>query len=211
LKSLDKLILKAIYISNLDPSKSFLQYLQEKYQLDNTFFESRMRELIKLGLIRRKINSEQYKLNTLGRETIKVVLVGGVFDILHPGHIFTLKAAKLLGDVLVVVIATETTATKIKKNRVIFHNENLRREMVSSLNFVDLALIGKEGTLFDTVEHVKPDIIALGYDQLHTEKFIAENCKKRNMNVRILRLNTPIPNRKSSELKRDLGDSLYNI
>jgi len=210
LKSLDKLILKAIYISNLDPSKSFLQYLQEKYQLDTTFFQSRMRRLIELGFIG-KVNSEQYKLNTLGRETIKVVLVGGVFDILHPGHIFTLKTAKLLGDVLVVVIATETTATKIKKNRIIFHNEKLRREMVSSLNFVDLALIGKKGTLFDTVEHVKPDIIALGYDQLHTEKFIAENCKERNMNVSILRLNTPIPNVKSSELKRDLGDSLYNI
>ena len=56
MKSLDKLILKAIYISNLDPSKSFLRYLQEKYQLDTPFFESRMRELIKLGLIR-KINS----------------------------------------------------------------------------------------------------------------------------------------------------------
>ena len=210
MKSLDKLILKAIYISNLDPSKSFLQYLQEKYQLDTPFFQSRMRRLIELGFIG-KVNSEQYKLNTLGRETIKVVLVGGVFDILHPGHIFTLKAAKLLGDVLVVVIATETTATKIKKNRIIFHNEKLRREMVSSLNFVDLALIGKKGTLFDTVEHVKPDIIALGYDQLHTEKFIAENCKERNMNVSILRLNTPIPNVKSSELKRDLGDSLYNI
>ena len=210
MKSLDKLILKAIYISNLDPSKSFLQYLQEKYQLDTTFFQSRMRRLIELGFIG-KVNSEQYKLNTLGRETIKVVLVGGVFDILHPGHIFTLKAAKLLGDVLVVVIATETTATKIKKNRIIFHNEKLRREMVSSLNFVDLALIGKKGTLFDTVEHVKPDIIALGYDQLHTEKFIAENCQKRNMNVRILRLNTPIPNMKTSELKRDLGDSFYNI
>ncbi len=210
MKSLDKLILKAIYISNLDPSKSFLQYLQEKYQLDTTFFQSRMRRLIELGFIG-KVNSEQYKLNTLGRETLKVVLVGGVFDILHPGHIFTLKAAKLLGDVLVVVIATETTATKIKKNRIIFHNEKLRREMVSSLNFVDLALIGKKGTLFDTVEHVKPDIIALGYDQLHTEKFIAENCKERNMNVSILRLNTPIPNVKSSELKRDLGDSLYNI
>ena len=210
MKSLDKLILKAIYISNLDPSKSFLQYLQEKYQLDITFFQSRMRRLIELGFIG-KVNSEQYKLNALGRETIKVVLVGGVFDILHPGHIFTLKAAKLLGDVLVVVIATETTATKIKKNRIIFHNEKLRREMVSSLNFVDLALIGKKGTLFDTVEHVKPDIIALGYDQSHTEKFIAENCKERNMNVSILRLNTPIPNVKSSELKRDLGDSLYNI
>ena len=210
MKSLDKLILKAIYISNLDSSKSFLRYLQEKYQLDISFFESRVRELIELGLIG-KINTEQYKLNTLGRETMKVVLVGGVFDILHPGHIFTLKAAKSHGDILIVIIATESTATKIKKNRIIFHNENLRREMVSSLNFVDLALIGKEGTLFDTVEHVKPDIIALGYDQSHTEKFISENCKKRNINVRILRLNTPIPNMKSSELKRDLGDSLYKI
>jgi FAD synthetase len=210
LKSLDKLILKAIYISNLDPSKSFLRYLQEKYQLDKSFFDSRMTELIELGLIE-KINPEQYKLNLLGRETMKVVLVGGVFDILHPGHIFTLKAAKSHGDVLIVIIATESTATKIKKNRIIFHNENLRREMVSSLNFVDLALIGKEGTLFDTVEHVKPDIIALGYDQSHTEKFISENCRKRNINVRITRLNTPIPNMKSSELKRELGDSLYKI
>lgn len=210
MKSLDKLILKAIYISNLDPSKSFLRYLQEKYQLDKSFFESRMTELIDLGLIE-KINPEQYKLNSLGRETMKVVLVGGVFDILHPGHIFTLKAAKSHGDILIVIIATESTATKIKKNRIIFHNENLRREMVSSLNFVDLALIGKEGTLFDTVEHVKPDIIALGYDQSHTEKFISENCRKRNINVRILRLNTPIPNMKSSELKRELGDSLYKI
>ena len=210
MKSLDKLILKAIYISNLDPSKSFLRYLQEKYQLDKSFFESRMTELIELGLIE-KINPEQYKLNSLGRETMKVVLVGGVFDILHPGHLFTLKAAKSHGDILIVIIATESTATKIKKNRIIFHNENLRREMVSSLNFVDLALIGKEGTLFDTVEHVKPDIIALGYDQSHTEKFISENCRKRNINVRILRLNTPIPNMKSSELKRELGDSLYKI
>lgn len=210
MKSLDKLILKAIYISNLDPSKSFLRYLQEKYQLDKSFFESRMTELIELGLIE-KINPEQYKLNSLGRETMKVVLVGGVFDILHPGHIFTLKAAKSHGNTLIVIIATESTATKIKKNRIIFHNENLRREMVSSLNFVDLALIGKEGTLFDTVEHVKPDIIALGYDQSHTEKFISENCRKRNINVRILRLNTPIPNMKSSELKRELGDSLYKI
>jgi cytidyltransferase-like protein len=210
LKSLDKAILKAIYVSNLDPSKSFLGYLQEKYQIDKSFFESRITGLIDLGFIE-KINHKQYKLNSLGREALKVVLVGGVFDILHPGHIFTLKTAKSHGDLLVVVIATASTAIKIKKNRVLVHNENLRKELVSSLDIVDLAIIGKEGTLFDTVEHVKPDIIALGYDQSHTEKFIAENCKKRNINVRILRLNTPIPNMKSSELKRDLGDSFYNI
>jgi cytidyltransferase-like protein len=210
LKLLDRNILKAIYISNLDPSKSFLDYLQERYQIDKNFFESRLTELYNLGLLE-KTDQEQYKLTSLGRETLKIVLVGGVFDLLHPGHIFTLKTAKSYGDLLVVVIATAATATKIKKNRIILHNEKLRQEMVASINFVDLALIGKEGTLFDTVEYVKPDIIALGYDQSHTERHISENCKKRNLNIRILRLNTPIPNIKSSDLKQRLGNSFYKI
>jgi len=210
LKTIDKAIMKALYVDNLEPSKSFLDYLQEKYQIDKNFFESRIPILINLGLIK-KTNDGQYRLTTLGRETLKIVLVGGVFDILHPGHLFTLKTAKSHGDLLVVVIATEYTATKIKKNRIILHNEDLRKEMVSSLSFVDLALIGKEGSLFDTVEYVKPDIIALGYDQSHTEKYIAENCKKRNINVRILRMNSPIPNIKSSTLKQSLGDSFYRI
>ncbi|HET7644283.1 MAG TPA: adenylyltransferase/cytidyltransferase family protein [Nitrososphaeraceae archaeon] len=210
MKTIDKAIMKALYVDNLEPSKSFLDYLQEKYQIDKNFFESRIPILINLGLIK-KTNDGQYRLTTLGRETLKIVLVGGVFDILHPGHLFTLKTAKSHGDLLVVVIATEYTATKIKKNRIILHNEDLRKEMVSSLSFVDLALIGKEGSLFDTVEYVKPDIIALGYDQSHTEKNIAENCKKRNINVRILRMNSPIPNIKSSILKQSLGDSFYKI
>jgi len=38
---------------------------------------------------------------------LKIVLAGGVFDIIHPGHIHTLNAAKDLGDILVVVIATD--------------------------------------------------------------------------------------------------------
>jgi cytidyltransferase-like protein len=202
--------MKALYVDSLEPANSFLDYLQEKYQIDGNFFEARIPRLISLGFIEKNQDS-QYKLTTLGRETMKIVLVGGVFDILHPGHLFTLKTAKSHGDLLVVVIATKYTATKIKKDRIILHNEDLRKELVSSLSFVDLAIIGKEGSLFDTVEYVKPDIIALGYDQLHTEKYIAENCKKRNINVRILRLNSPIPNIKSSSLKQSLGDSFYKI
>ena len=48
-------------------------------------------------------------------EKKKIVLAGGVFDIIHPGHIHTLNAAKALGDVLVVAIATDKTAQKMKK------------------------------------------------------------------------------------------------
>ena len=37
----------------------------------------------------------------------KIILAGGVFDIIHPGHIHTLNAAKALGGILVVAIATD--------------------------------------------------------------------------------------------------------
>lgn len=210
MKSLDKIILGSLYVSNLDKDVEFLQRLQNRYQLDKKFFYSRILELTKIGLIEKNKDSN-FRLSTLGRETLTVVLVGGVFDILHPGHISTLKSAKSYGDVLIVIIATTSTATKIKKNRVIYHNEELRKEMVSALSFVDLALIGRKGTLFDTVEYVRPDIIALGYDQTHTEKYISENCKKRNIDARVIRLNTPIPKTKSSEIKKELGDAVYDL
>lgn len=210
MKSLDKIILGSLYVSNLDKDVEFLQRLQDRYQLDKKFFYSRILELTKIGLIEKNKDSN-FRLSTLGRETLTVVLVGGVFDILHPGHISTLKSAKSYGDVLIVIIATTSTATKIKKNRVIYHNEELRKEMVSALSFVDLALIGRKGTLFDTVEYVRPDIIALGYDQTHTEKYISENCKKRNIEARVIRLNTPIPKTKSSEIKKELGDAVYDL
>lgn len=210
MKSLDKIILGSLYVSNLDKKVEFLQRLQDRYQLDKKFFYSRILELTKIGLIEKNKDSN-FRLSTLGRETLTVVLVGGVFDILHPGHISTLKSAKSYGDVLIVIIATTSTATKIKKNRLIYHNEELRKEMVSALSFVDLALIGRKGTLFDTVEYVRPDIIALGYDQTHTEKYISENCKKRNIDARVIRLNTPIPKTKSSEIKKELGDAVYDL
>lgn len=212
LKSLDKIILGSLFVSNLDKRRTFLDRLQERYQLDKKFFYPRIMQLTEIGLIEKeKNNDDNYRLSFLGRETLKVVLVGGVFDILHPGHISTLKAAKSYGDLLIVVIATTSTAIKIKKNRKIYHSEELRKELVSALSFVDLALIGREGTLFDTVEFVKPDIIALGYDQAHTEKYISENCKIRNIDTQVIRLNTPVPKSKSSKIKEELGKAVYDI
>jgi FAD synthetase len=130
---------------------------------------------------------------------------------LHPGHIHTLKAAKSYGDVLVAVIARTTTARKINSSRVIYHDEILRKELVSSIKFVDVALIGFESSLYRTVEYVKPDIIALGYDQAHGEKEIATNCRKRGIDLQVIRLNTPIPKIKSTSIKEELGTSIYDI
>lgn len=202
---IDKAILSSFYASALDPSVAPYDRIWSRLPVDKKFFDEKVRRLTEKGLV------ENDKLTFIGRDAIKVVLVGGVFDLIHPGHIHTLKDAKKTGDMLVVIIARTATAQKIKKDRKIYHNEKLRKELVESLNFVDMALIGREGTLYDTVEYVKPDVIALGYDQAHSEKDVAANCKKRNLNVHVIRLSTPIPGSKSSKIKEELGDNIYGI
>ena len=140
----------------------------------------------------------------------KIVLAGGVFDIIHPGHIHTLTAAKALGDVLVVAIATDKTAQKMKKMTPL-HNQELRCELVSSLSMVDEAIVGHEEDIFETVKEIKPDIIALGYDQIHQEKFISDGCKRINLDVEIVRLQSPIPKLSSSEIEKRYGKDIHGL
>jgi len=204
----DKAILTALYISTLEPEISPLEFLKNRTTLSEDMYNLRIKDMIKNGFVE---NSNPPKLTFFGRGLLKVILIGGVFDIVHPGHIHTLKDAKSQGDVLVVVVARSSTALRINKQRKIYHDENLRKELVSSIRYVDYAIIGREGTLYDTVDFVKPDIIALGYDQVHTEKEIAVNCAKRGINTRIIRLNTPIPGSKSTQIKEELGQSIYDI
>src|ERR671921_2348281 len=205
---LDKKILACMYLSSLAPEKSAYERLWSGVYVPLEVYNRKIQELSEKGFVDK---NHVPQISFIGRDAIKVVLVGGVFDLIHPGHIHTLKAAKAEGDVLVVVVARQSTAQRIQNYRKIYHDEKLRKDLVTSLNFVDLALIGKEGTLYDTVEYVKPNVIALGYDQAHSEKDIAENCKKRNLNVQVIRLSTPVPGSKSSKIKEELGDSIYGI
>ena len=145
-----------------------------------------------------------------GNEGKKIVLAGGVFDIIHPGHIHTLNAAKALGGVLVVAIATDKTAQKMKK-RPPLHNQELRRELVSYLSMVDKAIIGHEDDIFETVKEIKPDIIVLGYDQIHQEKFIDDGCKRINLDVEIIRLQSPVPHLSSSDIEKKYGKDIHDL
>jgi FAD synthetase len=208
IEPLDKAILTAIYVSSLDSEILPLEYIKNRTTISEDLFRQKIDKMIEDGFVEK---SDPLRLTFLGRGLLKIVLVGGVFDIVHPGHIHTLKDAKSQGDILVVVVARSSTALKINKHRKIYHDEYLRRELVSSIRYVDYAIIGREGTLYDTVEFVKPDIIALGYDQIHTEKEIAVNCSKRGINTQIIRLNTPVPGSKSTQIKEELGHSIYDI
>lgn len=223
MNSIERSLLCSIYSNNLIDSRipnPILPYLMKKLELDVTFYINQLSKLEDLGLIVTKQNERDSEISSnnmtctltnLGREQIKVVLVGGVFDLLHVGHIHTLKSAKLLGDVLIIVVATDSTVSSLKKNRKIYHDEKSRLELVSSIKFVDKAVIGRKKSIYDTVEFVRPDIIALGYDQIHDEIAMKKNCFDRGLNLDVVRLSSPLPELKSSLIKSELGNSFYDL
>jgi cytidyltransferase-like protein len=205
LDAFDKEIITAFFVATLS-GYTAIDIIRKKLALSPEYVQERIEDLVKNGFI----ESNKKTLTDLGRNSIRVVLAGGVFDIIHPGHIHTLRAAKALGNVLVVVIATDKTAQKMK-NRIPLHNMELRKDLVRSLSMVDYAVVGYEGDIFKSVELIKPNIIALGYDQVHQEKFIIDGCKKIGIDVSIARLQSPIPDIKSSKIENDYGKSIYGI
>jgi len=183
-----------------------IKSIKEKTMFSDEQIRDKINNLIEKNLV----NEDKTTLTEMGRNSLHVVLAGGVFDIIHPGHISTLNAAKALGDVLVVVVATDNTAVKMKKRNPL-HSQEQRQELVKSLKVVDLCLIGQENDIFKTVNLVKPQIIALGYDQIHQEKFITEGCKKIKLDARVARLQSPIPESSSSKIEKEYGESIHGI
>jgi glycerol-3-phosphate cytidylyltransferase/FAD synthetase len=201
----EKAILSAMYTCQID-GKSPIDLIRKKSLLSVDVINSKIDELIKNQLV----NEDRNTLTEVGRSSLHVVLAGGVFDIIHPGHIHTLNAAKALGDVLVVVVATDNTSEKMKKRKPL-HTQEQRQELVNSLSMVDLCLVGQEEDIFKTVDRVRPQIIALGYDQVHQEKFITDGCKKIKLDAKVARLQSPIPESSSSKIEKEYGEDIHGI
>lgn len=127
-----------------------------------------------------------YKLTSKGRKQLKIVACGGVFDILHPGHGFILEKSKELGDLLVVIVAKDSTV--MKRKRIPIVPETQRLEMVKYLRPVDLATLGEEGDYLKIIERIAPDIIALGPDQQHDAGKIKSDLEKRGLDVEVVRV-----------------------
>jgi len=194
-----------MYVCQIN-GKSVFETIKKKSMLSTDVINSKIDQLIKNQLV----NEGRNTLTEIGRNSLHVVLAGGVFDIIHPGHIYTLNAAKALGDVLVVVVATDNTSEKMKKRRPL-HTQEQRQELVNSLSMVDLCLVGQEDDIFKTVDRVRPQIIALGYDQIHQEKFITDGCKRIDLEAKVARLQSPIPESSSSKIQKEYGDSIHGL
>ncbi|RMG24016.1 MAG: FAD synthase [Methanobacteriota archaeon] len=126
-----------------------------------------------------------------GRKQFKVIFTGGVYDLIHRGHIETLNEAKSLGDLLVVVIARDETAKRWKRAPI--NHEEDRRIIVENLKPVDIAVLGNKEDHLKTIEWIKPDVIAIGADQHYDIEKLQKQLEGRGMkNIAIQRLKSDV-------------------
>lgn len=123
----------------------------------------------------------------MGEKRIRV-LVGGVFDILHVGHIHFLRQAKALGDELVVIVAHDETV-RMQKRREPINSAEDRAELLRALRMVDEVYIGTPGTIdYELVKKIDPDIVALGPDQVFTCEKLKEDLRKHGIKAEVIRI-----------------------
>ncbi len=116
------------------------------------------------------------------------VLVGGVFDILHVGHVHFLERAKELGDELVVIVANDETVKRSKGHMPVNPAED-RAELLKALKVVDEVYIGEPGGIsFELVRRIEPDIIALGPDQRISEDHLKKKLRENGIEAEVIRI-----------------------
>ncbi|MEM3626654.1 MAG: adenylyltransferase/cytidyltransferase family protein [Candidatus Bathyarchaeia archaeon] len=124
-------------------------------------------------------------------EKRKIVLASGVFDLLHLGHVKFLEEAKKAGGrnaELIVIVARDSTVEKRKGRRPVMP-ENQRRALVESLKVVDEAILGyEEFDIGKVIEKIKPDVIAVGYDQDGVEQTVKNYIKERGLRVKVVKI-----------------------
>lgn len=174
----------------------------------------------------------RYMMTSKGRSRIHVVLAGGVFDIIHPGHLHFLEEARTHGNVLVAVIASDSTVRSRKRRPV--NVEKDRLWVMSSLRQVDLAILGSastNGTLSgvhagtqrhpkghkgtsgreETIKKVRPDIICIGYDQEDDLARVKAILRETGIRCEIARASRSLPGHSTSSIIRAIKASrCYN-
>jgi D-glycero-beta-D-manno-heptose 1-phosphate adenylyltransferase len=114
-----------------------------------------------------RIVSQEELISLLGRASRggrRVVFTNGCFDLLHPGHIRSLEAARTLGDVLVVGLNRDASIRQIKGDSRPVITENERAELLASLEAVDFVVLFGEATPREIISRLLPDVLVKGAD-----------------------------------------------
>src|SRR3954471_13221766 len=94
----------------------------------------------------------------------QIVFTNGVFDILHPGHLRYLQAARRHGDLLIVGLNSDASVRRNKGPSRPVNPEGERAELLAALECVDAVSIFDDDTPADIIRRVQPDILVKGAD-----------------------------------------------
>jgi len=118
----------------------------------------------------------------------KLVFTNGCFDLIHGGHLEFLRAAKSLGDHLMVAVNDDASVARIKgPERPILALEE-RMEILASLQFVDYVVSFSEDTPLEIVREVTPDILVKGEDWKEKGVVGAEWVQEHGGDVQLVKL-----------------------
>lgn len=117
---------------------------------------------------------------------MKVVMIFGTFDIVHHGHLNLFKQACKYGDELVAVVARDKRVKDIKSKQSI-HNERERKYFLEQIRLIDKVLLGDQKDVYKVVKKIRPDVIVLGYDQMHFTEKLQEKIQEFGLKTKIVR------------------------
>lgn len=112
-------------------------------------------------------------------KSAKVVFTNGCFDLVHVGHLHTLREAKKLGDKLIVGINSDASVKRLKGNKRPIIPELERAELIASLIFVDAVIIFEEDTPLALIEATQPNVLVKGGDWA-IDKIVGSELVKKN-------------------------------
>lgn len=110
----------------------------------------------------------------------KTVLVGGCFDVLHPGHVIFLEKAKKTADILIILLESDKKVNELKGANRPVYIQQIRAKVLSALQAVDyivlLPFLKSEAAYDGVVQKIKPDVIAIttGYERAGYHKRAAK-------------------------------------
>lgn len=116
-----------------------------------------LRKVALLPTLRRRVQRAR-------RDGKSVVFTNGCFDLLHPGHVRYLAAARARGDLLVVGVNSDRSVRALKGPGRPVQNEDARAEVLAALASVDHVVIFDAPTPIDVIVALRPDVLAKGAD-----------------------------------------------
>jgi D-glycero-beta-D-manno-heptose 1-phosphate adenylyltransferase len=106
----------------------------------------------------RNLNDTVVWREDLRRKGRRVVLTNGVFDLLHTGHLYYLKQARLLGDALLIALNSDASVRAIKGPARPVQNEDQRAYALGALECVDGVIVFREPRLTGEIRALRPDV-----------------------------------------------------